>query len=776
MEGMNDSAYWINKSTIGAGMSFSGNNLSKLDSLNPFSLGYRSEFPEICRNKNLTIIIGEYVKLEDIDQELSLILTISYGDSVIVWESKKVNSRVKTRNTWTPVTDEFDVPASLTGRGYMLSVYLWNHDNNLQTTIDDLSIEFREKKMLSFIPGNIPPGNFGGEWNQISSSGNISFLYNAVSENIIITSGKEDTLIKSLRFLSEWYEGNKEEKKTSWINSFKLNNKMPFKDGDTLTLNGDDPVSNNVLTIFISEEKLHFDVTTTFKKKVKLYRHTFLAGFGIPVREVYNKKTLSISENLKEEYWLENGGFRLTGKRNSIVMYRPGKASSVQLDLKNNIGLFNLDFAHDHPMLHFPLLKKSEGKYIDYSGSVYNKGDIIRASFIFFVTDPDFKQINIMNNPDGYLSSMVWTEHADYTDLRTHKAVYLGSENINSLNESTGGFLRNSIPVTKSIFYSNPDNVDNSEKAGFMPGPVANFQSTEGYLNFLKLLDESGIEICLHTPDHYTTDRKLLSESMDRMKREFVPVSWIDHGYDNSERSNREDLNCDGADSTSKWYAGDLWRKYGIKYFWNSFFEDSGIYSSFSYNSFFSVPYSGWDEAMPTPLYWKHPTRTGDIIHWKTVNTLDPPDGSLWDYYFNDVRLNDMINNRNDIILHCYPARLDSSTGFYDFRNGKVVVNDNFNKALAKLSLWRTEGKIRLVTIRDLLNYRTSLENISYEIKSGDIVIANNGKEFMRGLSFSTEAKEIEIDNKVVSKKTFGDNLIFWLDLAPGEQITIEVK
>ena len=177
--------------------------------------------------------------------------------------------------------------------------------------------------------------------------------------------------------------------------------------------------------------------------------------------------------------------------------------------------------------MHFPLLGKNKNKFEDHSASVYTIGDSISSSFTFFSVEPDFINARLLTNPYGYLSSFIWTEHADFSDLRIQKAVYLGSENVNQLNDATGGFLKYSIPVTKSIFYSNPDKINNSEKAGFFPGPSASYKETPDFRNFLRLLDESGIEICLHTPDHYTCDRKYFLRRWMQLKEIFLQLHGL---------------------------------------------------------------------------------------------------------------------------------------------------------------------------------------------------------------------------------------------------------
>ncbi len=777
LESISDSFPWINQSTTVKGDAFSGNYYSSTDSLKQFGLGYKGAFPVPCRNKNLHIIFSEFIRANITGKEFFMVITVSFGDSIIVWDSKNISARIKKPQAWTEMHDEIDLPSSLTGEGYIFAIYLWNKDGNSVVDIDDLNIDFEEKEMPSFLPTGFikikSENNYG--WQKILTNKSFSFFYNKDAGQVRILNAKGDTLINSLALFSEWSDRNKKERKQSWNYHIYLRKDSVTDEGNYIMLSANDDITQSEITILAGiQNNLTFNINSVIIRSITLYRHSLITGFTLPLKEVFKKSTLTDSINFKNEYWLDKEGFALSNDQSSLVLYHPEEVSSLQFDVRNKSAIINLDYSADHPLLHFPLLKKNENKFEDHSASFYFKSNIIKSSFTFYSVTPKFKNARILANPFGYLSSFIWTEHADYTDLRTHKAVYFGSEKINRLDDATGGFLKYSIPVTKSIFYANPDKVDNSDKAGFMPGPIANYKETTGYSDFLKLLDESGIEICLHTPDHYTCDRKLLTEALDLTKRQFSPITWIDHGYDNSKSSNREDLVCDGADSTSIWYAADLWKKYGIKYFWNSYYEDSNIFKDYSFNSFFSVPYSGWDDAMPTPIYWRNKTRTADIIHWRTTNTIDPKDGSLWPYYFNDLRLTDLVNNRNNIIVHCYPARIDSTNGFYNFKDGIVVANEEFNQALSKLSSYRKLEKIRLTTIRDMLDYRTSLENISYEIQpDGNIRLHNSSRAIIRGLSFSTLAKEVTAGTKEIMKKNAGNELVFWLDIAPGEYVTL---
>jgi hypothetical protein len=768
---------WINQSTAIKGDAYSGVFYSEIDSVHPYSIGYKGALPKICRNKNLQIRISENVRMKDPSKETLIVMTLSLGDSLVVYNSKNISSRMNMQGIWIPLADQFDVPSSFTGKDYILAVYIWNKEGLSSIGIDNFKIDFLEKEMPTFLPSMNANNDTAGMWQKMDSNKYFSFYYNKESGGIKILDANGDTVVRSLAFYSEWINAKNETEK--FLNyHFYFRKDSLAEEGNIIFLDSRDEISSNEIMISAKNDgKLSFNISSVFNQPVKLARKSLVTEFSMPITQVFKKNSLIDTIDLKNEYWLNKEGFILSGNKNALIIYCPEKISSIQLDVNNRRSFFNLDYSADHPMLHFPLMNRSEGKFEDYSTSLFQKEDTLNALFTFYPVKKNFKMIRMTSNPYGYFSSFIWTEHADYTNMRTQRAMYYGSENISSLEKATGGFLKYSIPVTKSIFYANPDKVDNKDKDGLMPGPVANYKETEGYRDFLRGLYEYGNEICLHTPDHFTCSRKLLSEALDATKKDFVPVTWIDHGYDNSNKSNREDLACDGADSTSEFYSADLWKKYGIKYFWNSFYEDSSMFADLSYNSFFSVPYSGWDDAMPTPIYWRHEKRTGDIVHWRTTNTMDPADGSLWSYFFNDLRLSDAVKNRNNIIIHCYPARVDSTTGFYSIQDGKIVCNENFNAALAKLSLYRAQEKIQLTTIREMLDYKTSLESILISVGTDGIIsVFNSGKGIVRGVSFTTLAGEVNAGKKELKKKKTDNELIFWFDISPGEKVLITTK
>ena len=760
---------WINVKPANTDSAFSGIYYSVVDSGMEFGMGYRSEFPQECQHKNLSIVVSQRVRIRNMDAPVNLVFSVSRGDSAIYWISKNLTARVADPNAWQLITDTFDLPASLTGGNNSFAAYVWNPSHS-EIHIDDFSLQFVKKGMPSYFPVvNMHEVTSGSDGELINTLGPYR-VFQRKGEGIFIMDNNNDTVISGLSIISEWSKKEGGDRLQTAVKRFDLKLSVT---GDTIILSGKNDISENTVAVCSSSGSLVLDMKSDFTRDGILWRQALIAHYDLPLKEVLKPSGRSIHAEFADEYWLNKDGFSFGSSDTVYVVYRP-ELSSIQLMTEPGLLCMNLDYAADHPMLHFPLLKKSEGRFVDYSSRVFKKQDRISGSIRFQPADSNAILPRIQQHPNGYLSAMVWTEHADFADMRTHRAVYYGSESITDPEEATGGFIRYSIPVTKSVFYANPEGTTNDRRAGFLPGPLTSVKETEGFENFLKVLEESGMEICLHTPDPFTTNRKLLEESLSDMRRKFGSPTWIDHGYDNLETSNREDLNCDGAIPGSKSYAADLWEKYGLKYFWNSFYEDSGFFDDYSFHSFFSVPYYGWGEAFPAPTTWRHPSRTGGIVHWGTTGTIDPKDGSLWKYLFDEARLNDLADSRQDAILHCYPARVDSTNGFYRWEDGVIKADPEFNALLARLSSFRSQRKIWLTTVRDLLNYRTSLESLAYEtLPGGRIRITNEGRDLIRGLTLSAQAEAVDGGEKSIQSKRVSNELFFWFDLMPGEKVEI---
>jgi hypothetical protein len=296
------------------------------------------------------------------------------------------------------------------------------------------------------------------------------------------------------------------------------------------------------------------------------------------------------------------------------------------------------------------------------------------------------------------------------------------------------------------------------------------------FQDFLFQLKKHKIEICLHSPEQFTTTLPQLEEALSGTRMYFQSVSWIDHGYNNLLQNNRENLVCDGILANSPYYAAALWEKYGVRYFWNPYYEDYQTFSGWDYTCSFEKPYSGFGDFFPNPDYWSH-SRTPGIWHWPTKTVMYVENNALWDYLFNDKKIENFINDWGVEINHTYPAWVDPTKGFWAYGEDSTIVAANgFNKTLERMAKSRDNGQLNVCTIENFMNYQLALQKVSYQIQiDGRIIISNFGNSDIEGLSFATKGKAVTVNGLKPAQKRANSEIIFWFDLPAGESKWIRV-
>lgn len=780
LESVGSDIAWTNTESIITGDAYSGTHFCRTDSLHPYGFGYKGKFPGASVFKNLHIRFDAQVRMRGINPNCMLVISIQRRDSTVYWESYPIREEKKIiPGSWFLNQQEFSIPSNLTDSSNTLAIYVWNSSKTSLVDLDDVSFLVEEKNLPTFLIPGIPKNTeTSSVFSKLYSGKYFSLDFDKLNRNLKISGAHDSILFDRFLLYSDVKSDEKTEKTDSifFTSQFTFLSDSTIDKGRVLSFEAKNNYVNTKIVFEFSENESSFSVSaiTFFRKNVFVNRIALVADFVPHLTEVCLPSSLSDTSLFQHEYWLGKCGFAAGEGESGLRIVSGKELSSIQLDVDSQRCIFNLDYNLDHPLLHFPLSKRKLGVYEDYSSSYYKAGDTLYNRVVIFGNNTSTVFPRIMKNPNGKSAAIIWTEHADYTDLLTHRAVYFGADTIERSEGAIGGFIKNKIPVTKSVFYANPDKVSNAERTGFLKTESASMITTPGYTDFLKDLQKNGNEICLHTPDHYTSNRKLIQTALEETSRLFHSTTWIDHGYDNALKSNREDLACDGLDSSSKFYSADLWKQYGLKYFWNSFYEDSGLFAPFHFFSFLTVPYAGWGGRFPMSDYWRHPTRSGDLIHWRTVNTLDLPDGGMWNFLFSDSKLNDLIQTRGTYILHVYPARLDSTTGFYRRENNHFVIDPEFEKVLERQAALRDQGKMNLTTIRDYLDYQVALEHVELIPLSGNsAMIKNTSGSDLKGLSFSIKSNEVKVEGKVYQSYRQAEDLVLWFDLSKDESVVL---
>jgi len=532
------------------------------------------------------------------------------------------------------------------------------------------------------------------------------------------------------------------------------------------------------------DENLRLQITTEthFKEDVRLLRLAYV--WPLPEGElyVYRSNRQIDSTDIQPFYYLDREGFAiktdtvdLDTYHINLCTYHNTGISSLQIDTEHRTACFNIDYWRDHPLIHYPLRSDTSDVFEDISYRNIKKGDVLKGAFTLYTYVPDDLP-RLMPVWDGYQSAFIFTEHADWTDIRTHRAVLFGNENITKPEDAVGGFCYYNIPVTKSVFYWNPDHVTNAETSkGLFTGEVATIKSDKGFFKLLKSLKKEGFEICLHSPEVYTTIPSEFPKAMRFMKRNFNTKSWIDHGYNNGPEKNREDMVCDGLLPESPQYAAELWKKHGVRYLWNAYYEENRM-EQYNFDSHFVQPYDGFGDALPNRQITTLPNGDKDFLLWSTPSTLEVNDDRDWYYYFDSARLQRLVDNHNVFITHVYPAWSDPDRGFWQYdEDSNAVAMPGFNFALSQLAHFRDKKKILPTTIETYLSYYESLLKVDYQILDNHTFSLTNNGENIEGLTLLC-TKPIIVEGKPIDFRKVDEGYLVWFNLKKNETVTIRYR
>ena len=542
--------------------------------------------------------------------------------------------------------------------------------------------------------------------------------------------------------------------------------------GDTIS---DPSVVEIKINIEPKDNRISVSTETQFNQDLRLLRLAYIFPLPEGKLNVHRRNHHIDSIHLQPSYYIDREGFIIKSDNLNLGTYHNTGISSLQLDTKNHIACFNVDYWRDHPLLHYPLRTDTSDYFEDISYREIRKGDILKGEFNLYLNVPN-ELPRLMPIWDGYQSAFIFTEHADWTDLRTHRAVLFGSEHITTPENAVGGFCYFNIPVTKSVFYWNPDQVTNFVTSqGSFQGLCASIKTDKEFLKLLKTINGEGFEICLHTPEIYTTIPNKFSKAMRFMRRNFGTVSWIDHGYNNGPSKNREDLVCDGLCPDSPQYAVELWRKNGVRYLWNAYYEENRM-ETLNFNCHFVQPYDGFGDALPNRQITTLPNGDKDFLLWSTPSTLEVNEDYQWYYYFDSIRLQHLVDQHNVFITHIYPAWTDPWRGFWQYdEKGTIVAMPGFNFALEQLSHFRNEKKILPTTIQEYLSYYEKLLHVDYQIlDEGSIQLTNHGDN-IEGLTLLC-TRPLIIEGKAISSRKVDEGYLTWFDLDKNETVTVIIR
>ena len=760
---------WFNLHIVADSSATEENYVCICDSIHEFGLGFGINAGRDFPNQNVGF---KYDFLFKADANTQADIVVSIDDSLRnrYWAAYPLADYMNDTAEWSQVQLDLNFPANYT-QNSEIKVYVWNKGKE-RLVFDDARLEVTPWE-YSFLPkiDSLVQKDYDPE--------NYCVLredpYNLKSAPITYPIGMYEEYIIDGDTLQEF-------------NLFQGNPNYAFarsRIGSTLMRMTDhriEPLPTHGKRIILN---------CTLSESCKVLQRTLVIPFIDSTLTVYRRNLHVDTTAFQSEYYLDREGFTIGEGARSFTLYHPSKVSSMQLDATHRIAYINLDYWRDHPLIHYPLCDTIEDYFEDVScdnihyvhpdSSEIRLGEIYVAKndnhyFIVHIGDSIHDLPCIMPVWDGYQSAFIFTEHADWTDIRTHRAVLFGNENITKPEDAVGGFCYFNIPVTKSVFYWNPDNVTNEKTSnGLFKGPVASIKTDKEFYKLLKTIKKQGFEICLHSPEVYTTIPSEFPKAMRFMRRQFDTKSWIDHGYNNGPDKNREDLVCDGLLPDSPQYAAELWKKNGVRYLWNAYYEENRM-ESLNFDSHFVQPFDGFGDALPNRQITTLPNGDKDFLLWSTPSTLEVNEDREWYYYFDSIRLQRLVDQHNVFITHVYPAWSNPYRAFWQYNeNGTAVAMPGFNFALSQLARFRDEKKILPTTIEQYLSHYEKLLNIDYQIIDQNTVRLINRGESIEGLTLLC-TKPIIVEGKAIDFRKVDEGYLVWFDLKRNETATIKLR
>lgn len=120
----------------------SGHYSIKVDKTAEFSLGYANILNKVSATKINKIALSAWALRTSNDAKAVLVVEVinpAEPAQKIFWESMDLHEQVKTFNTWTKVSKEFTLPATIQPT-YRLRVYMWLAGATQPTFLDDVEI------------------------------------------------------------------------------------------------------------------------------------------------------------------------------------------------------------------------------------------------------------------------------------------------------------------------------------------------------------------------------------------------------------------------------------------------------------------------------------------------------------------------------------------------------------------------------------------------------------------------------------------------------------
>lgn len=760
-------ADYIHNDTIHLNLDSRGQSKANIRPWDTYALARDVNIPQTLSNTPLEVLAGAELQFAK-GQKAWLVLTLMAADTLRYWHAMKLEPADST-GTAKARAHIFLPPDYL--QEASLRVYFWNTDSaDFEVVKGDVLI--RPHSFPHLLP-SVYESSTQGVTNLLFQNERFELHYNPTNGQIVLADVRGRPLSGPFQWLIELIRGSDT---LSWYtDQWKLRGRF-FEQGKILArlvaINPYQKVHIRLSTD--SFQGLKIDLKSRFRRKTKVLRQALVVPLAERPEYAIDDKALMSQTGNSKSYYLGQGGFVSGKNERRLSLLQSRHLAGIQLDMNPARLVANLSYAHAHPLIHYPKDESRQDYFEDQSSPILKKRQELEGYFALWPGQGNIHMPRLMPLPYGAEGSVVWTEHADWTDLRTHRAVHFGCDTIKSPEKAVGGFDRYGIPVSKSVFYHNPGQITNKKASeGHFPGLHASLADS-AFRTFIGQIYAKGHEIGLHTPEQHSSTRQWMKEALSFTRNHYQSAFWIDHGYSNHPNANRENMVGDGLIKGIRHYSADLWRKYGVRYLWNAAPEELRTFEQYAFDGNFIIPYPGFGPLLPQPVFSKHPSAQGFLL-WNTTGTLEMPTDGLWDYTFSPARLERLMQYHSIWINHVYPAWTLPGKGFWTYdADSNLVAMPGFNRALETLSKLQESGRLLNTTISRLASYHQAIENVELiPIDDHQMLVINHNPYPIEALSFVTTSEKVLVEGKSFQSRRRGNNTYFWFDLKEGEMVKL---
>lgn len=352
---------------------------------------------------------------------------------------------------------------------------------------------------------------------------------------------------------------------------------------------------------------------------------------------------------------------------------------------------------------------------VNYNYRPLKQNDTISAVFYISENEVEFPIINLF--PSNKKAALSIQNDADCESADRIKAVYWGSNKLNSSDNSEQGIFAHNIHITNSVFGKNY--------------PLLNTLWQE--------IMEKGNTIAYHTYEDGADNIDSLYANLSYLKPLLNIRTWIDH----SSISNPEDLAINGLIADSAQYIYPILKDNKFNYAWIDDYKSMNMNIFNAFDDLSMLPHRSYSLAKDYPLYIFTRFRTVTWDYLDTPYSIMP--------LIIPTNLDFILSKRGytNIYTHLFYGNGTNIEGFLQFNpNNEIIIKPAADSMFQMLDYYQTYKNLWIAPSEEIFDRFFATDSVSIT----DIFVSANKIEYNINNFSSAEIKDFELIYKSQSK------------------------